>query len=475
MIGKDAIREALYNKYIRPTEKVSAHVVGIELEYPVVNLSRNNDSDYGEITAPVEFDVIHRLAEEFTEEFGFNDIARDDNGKIYNAVNHLTGDAISFDCSYNTLEFSFGTAKDVIEVDRRFRKFYPYIQRKLNENGHTLTGMGINPGYRVNRIEPVANGRYRMLLRHLRSYVNYGNVIQFHDYPHFGLFSCASQVQLDAERNDLVHTLNTFTKLEPIKALLFANSRFDADEHHRFAASRDYLWRQSMHGINPHNVDDYNIKLHSIEEIISYIESMSLYCTERDGRYINFPPMLLDDYFMQESVTGIYWSNEYNELREITFRPEISDIDYLRSFKFNDLTFRGTIEFRSVCEQPVRDVFSVAVFHAGLKRRAGELSELLDSDRGIYRQGYSVSELRRTFVMRSLPGFLDRDHASALMIKVLELAEDGLRERGFGEENYLKPLFRRAELFTNPAKEEIQMLDEGASIRDILLDRSIME
>ena len=475
MPRRDLIREALYNKYIRPTEKVSAHVVGIELEYPIVNLNSQTISAAGEITAPVDFDVVHRLAEDFTEKFGFADIMRDDNGEIYNAADPLTGDAISFDCSYNTLEFSFGAAKDITEVDKRFRKFYPYIQHKLAESGHTLTGMGINPGYRVNRIEPVANGRYRMLLRHLRSYVDHGNAIQFHDYPHFGLFSCASQVQLDAERNDLVHTLNTFTKLEPIKALLFANSRFDADEHHRFAVSRDYLWRQSMHGINPHNVDDYNTRLHSIDEVISYIESMSLYCTERDGKYINFPPILLDDYFERESVTGTYWSNEYNELREITFRPEISDIDYLRSFKFNDLTFRGTIEFRSVCEQPVSDAFSVAAFHAGLKRRVGELSELLDGDREIYQQGYSVGELRRMFVMRDIPGFLDRSHASDMMIRILDLAEDGLRERGFGEGKYLQPLYRRAELFTNPAREEIHSLDEGASIRDILKDRSLME
>ena len=492
MSVRDIVREALYNKYIKPTEKASKHVVGIELEYPIVNLGSpggtgaSPDAEdrtgagsrypvHGGITEPVDFDAVHELAGDFAAKFGFSDICRDDDGEIYNAVDPATGDAISFDCSYNTLEFSFGAAKDITEVEKSFRKYYTYIQSMLAKSGHTLTGMGINPGYNVNRIEPVATGRYRMLLRHLRSYVNYGNAIQFHDYPHFGLFSCASQVQLDAERGDLVHTLNTFTRLEPMKALLFANSRFDADEHHRFAASRDYLWRQSMHGVNPHNVDDYNTRLHSIDELISYIESMSMYCVERNGKYINFKPTLLDDYFSRESVTGQYWSSEDNELRDITFRPEISDLDYLRSFKFNDLTFRGTIEFRSVCEQPVRDVFSVAAFHAGLKRRTGELEELLMSDRGIYQQGYSVGELRRMFVLRDLPGFLDRDHAADLMIKILSLAEDGLLERGYGEEKYLAPLYRRAELLTNPAREEMRMLEEGSSIREILEDRSRIE
>lgn len=467
MITETELREAIYNKYIFPTERDRKPVAGAEFEFPVVNIK--GDDDY-KITEPVDFDVIHDLANQFSLHFGFTEILLDDQGDIYNAADPETGDAISFDCSYNTIELSLGVRNDLNDINSVFHTYYDFIQNILLKSGHMMTGLGINPGYRVNKIEPVPTGRYRMLLHHLKSYKKYGNVIQFHDYPHFGLFSCASQVQLDAEKEDLVETINTFTKLEPLKALLFANSVFDADEHHRFNVSRDYLWRQSMHGLNMHNVDDYNIKLHSIDELISYIESMSLYCLERDDKYINFKPTVLTDYFSQDSMTGEYYDSDTQSYRQITFQPVISDLDYLRSFKFNDLTFRGTIEFRSICEQPVRDVMTPAAFHLGLAMKLHELTDLLDDDKVIYQHGYSVSELRRLFVARELPSFFNRDDAASLLIKVLELAKAGLVERGLHEEQFLEPLFVRVEKRTNPAEEMIRKESDGVPIKEIVRD-----
>ena len=125
--------------------------------------------------------------------------------------------------------------------------------------------MGLNPYRHFNNNVPIANGRYRMLLHHLESYPKYPRTILFHDRPNFGLFSCASQVQLDAQKDTLVETLNTFTRLEPVKALLFANSPWED-----FLCSRDYFWKHSMHGVNPHNVDIYDKKLTSVDEVVAY-------------------------------------------------------------------------------------------------------------------------------------------------------------------------------------------------------------
>ena len=113
----------------------------------------------------------------------------------------------------------------------------------------------------------------------------------------------------------------------------------------------DDVWRNSLDGLNRHNVDMYNVVFDTTDEIVRYIKSMSLYCVEREGKYINFPPVVLSKYFSSDRIKGEYFDG--NRYREITFHPEISDLQYLRSFKFEDLTFRGTVEFRSVCEQPV--------------------------------------------------------------------------------------------------------------------------
>ena len=213
-VSATALDEALYEKYIRPTQRPRSSLVGVEFELPVVNLSGQ----------AVSFRTVHEMTEEFVRRFPFDTLHRDDEGEIYSAVRSGNGDTLSYDCSYNTLELSFGTEKDMHTIEERFRAYYTVIQSILQQSGHSLTGMGINPHYRVNRNEPVPNGRYRMLLHHLKSYRRYGHSIPFHHHPNFGLFSCASQVQLDVDEKTLPEVLNTFTKLEPLKSLLFANS-----------------------------------------------------------------------------------------------------------------------------------------------------------------------------------------------------------------------------------------------------------
>lgn len=299
-----------------------------------------------------------------------------------------------------------------------------------------------------------------MLLHHLSSYENYGQEIPFHHQPDFGLFSCASQIQIDVEEQNLVETLNTFTKLEPFKALILANSPWG--DGRELLCSRDHFWRNSLHGLNRHNVDMYDLELESIDEIILYIRSMSLYCVERDGKYINFPPIPLPTYFSAEEITGEYFDGE--TYQSITIPPMLSDLYYLRSFKFEDLTFRGTVEFRSVCEQPVKEIMASGALHAGLMENLHALTEMLKEDHTIYHKGYNASELRRMFVRRELPDLFDWTAVSRAILKILDIAKQGLYSRALGEEVFLEPLYHRAETLLSPAKEMLNGLDNGKTL-----------
>lgn len=98
--------EAIYNRYIAPTKRQRTGRVGLEFELPVVNREH----------APVDFEVIHKVTDAFLCKFHFQEAGRDDNGFIYAALDGKTGDSLSFDCSYNTLEFSFGTEMDLHTV-----------------------------------------------------------------------------------------------------------------------------------------------------------------------------------------------------------------------------------------------------------------------------------------------------------------------------------------------------------------------
>ncbi len=451
---RSVLEEAIYNRYIVPTRRKRTRLSGLEFELPIVNRKEE----------PVNFEVIHQVTDKFINAFSFFNISRDDDGNIYLAVDDRTGDGLSYDCSYNTLEFSFGKEEDMNVLYKRFCQYYTYIQKELRKEGHMLTGMGINPRYAVNQNIPVVSERYRMLFHHLSSYKKYGNSIPFHSYPNFGLFSCASQIQLDVEEEQVVPMLNTFTKLEPFKSLILANSLWG--ENAEILCSRDNFWRNSLHGLNRHNVDMYNVRFDTTDEVVRYIKSMSLYCVEREGKYINFPPMILSKYFSSDRVKGEYFDG--NEYREITFHPEMSDLQYLRSFKFEDLTFRGTVEFRSVCEQPVGEIMASGALHAGLMENVEALSELLEKDTSIYHNGYNASELRRMFNRRKKADIFDWKKVSAQLASIVELAEDGLKKRGYGEEHFIKPLYPRAEKLLSPGRQMAEGIANGKSLEDYI-------
>ena len=457
-MNREEVMRCLYDRYIKPTEQKKKRCIGVEIELPIVNL--NNEA--------VDFSVVHRLTAAFLAHFGFTATGYDEEGQVYAAVHEETGDVFSYDCSYNNMEFSFGKETTLRAVHSRFKEYYSFVQAFFRPFNHTLTGMGINPHRELNRTEPIANGRYKMLFHHLSSFTKYACLpMYFHRYPQFGMFSSASQVQLDVSREKLPEVIRTFNTLEPIKGLLCANSVL-LGEDEDLLCCRDMLWENSTHGINPHNVGMYDCDIRTEDDLLHYISTASIYCAEREGHYLCFPPVNILDYFTLGSLTGEYAEN--GKLHRMTFQPRPEDIAYLRTFKFEDLTFRGTIEFRSACCQPVSDVMTVAAFHLGLQNKTEQLGALLANDAALYHHGYNAAELRRQLIRRDLPSYIDTDALYALAQSVLDLCREGLQERGEGEEQYLEPLYDRVRRRTNPAKEMLNRLQNGESMAKLIAD-----
>ena len=421
------IRNKLYKEFIEPT-KQRKNFIGIEIEVPIINLNKK----------PVDFDIVHKITDNFKKEFS------------------------------DFIEFAMGREKDLFTINNRFIEYYNYVKEEFEKYNYTLTGMGINPYRRYNKEIPIPSERYLMLYHHLKSFNKYNDIpMHFHNYPGYGMFSSASQVQLDVHYNDLIKTINTFTKIEPIKAILFSNSVL-MDENKHLTCFRDALWEYSTHGINPHNIGMYDVDFEDIDDILNYLETLNIYCVMRDGAYINFETINLLEYFNKDSIKGdIYDKKGY---RQIEIKPNINDIDYLRAFKFINLTFRGTVEFRSVCTQPISDTMSVAAFHLGLKEKIDELHEFISKDRVIFHKGYTASELRKLLIQDEIPSFINKKKLCELTNNILNIAKDGLNKRGLGEEIFLKPLYNRVKYHTNPGKEMIKSLHDGIKIEKIIKD-----
>ena len=271
-MNRNSVRALLYEKYIAPTERPRNKSIGIEIEMPVVNLSGG----------PTDFSVTQASARSFYEQFGFACTGKDAFGQCYTATDPVTGDNLSFDCSYNNMELSFGKEQDLRVLDRRFRDYVSFLNAQLRAEGHTLTGMGVNPRWDVNDNSFLPVPRYQMLHRYLSMSRNWSEKMYFHPYSAFGAFASASQVQLDVQKDHLLTVLKAFSLVEPVKAVLFHNAYLSGEPE--LLCARDLFWENSTHGINPHNVGMYERIPETIDELLDYIATTSIFCAEREGR-----------------------------------------------------------------------------------------------------------------------------------------------------------------------------------------------
>ena len=431
-------QKLIYDRFITPMQKPRASYIGIEIEMPVVNLS-------GEKTDKA---VCIEAVTKAIKHFGFTPHKFDDDGVCHEAVCDDTGDVFSFDCSYNNFEISLGRVRTLHEAQARFKDYVSFINGELNRSEHTLTGLGVNPNYKINDYNFVPSPRYRMLEGYLKKCKIWNG--PFHPYFGYGTFSSASQVQLDVTEENLCETIEAFSLVEPLKAVLFANSYLpDIPE---LLCARDYFWEHSPHGINPKNVGFFEPLPKTVGEVTEYLSEASIFCAERDGKYLFFYPIPFDEYLGRDFIEAEYYDGEYHAC---SFSPKAEDIAYLRTYKQTDLTSRGTLEFRSACTQPLGEAMTVAAFHLGLMSRTEELICLLKSS-FLYQANEKPSQLRRKMNRADFLSFVDEDELKALLNAVLQLCNEGLCKRGYSEEIYLSPLFERARTLTSPSGRLLQ-------------------
>lgn len=414
--------QLLKDRYLKNIKENPELYIGIELEFPIVHTK-------GQLTdIEVSKDLMHFLVDALSLEVE----KVDQEGGPIQLVEPKSQDRILFEVSYTTVEFAFGKAKSIQEVEERFRAYMEVIQEKLREKDHAIQGWGIHPNWDINDNRPVAYPRYQMLMDYL-SMGSHQESAHLHDFPQYGAFICGSQVQLDVSKSNYLRVINTFTQIEAAKAYLFANSQFSGADWDT-QISRDIFWEESMHGIYPENVG-VNAKLFKDEDdFFDYLDRSAIFTAERDGETYYFSPILAKDYLSTSRIRAFGING-----KEVSIVPEEKDFSSHRSYQFQDLTTRGTVEFRSVCTQPLDRTFASAAFHLGLLVNLDKLEAYLETAPFFERFGRDYKSLRRQFSKKHLT---DEETAGIVQFSkdLLAIAEQGLEMRGQQEMTYLEPL-----------------------------------
>ena len=414
--------ELLKSRYLKNLRDNPAIFVGIELEYPVVSID-------GQATDII---VVQNLMRFLTSRLNFTIEKFDDFGNPIQLVDSISQDRILFEVSYTTIEFAFAKADSIKDVESRFQQYIDVIQRKLGEDHHAIVGCGIHPNWDKNKNCPVAYSRYQMLMSYLKMSRTVTD-IPLHHFPEYGAFICGSQVQLDVSKSNYLRVINAFTQIEAVKAYLFANSEFSgADWDTKIA--RDIFWEESMHGIYPENIG-VNARLFKDEgDFFDYLDHSAIFTAERDGETYYFYPIRAKDYLGTPKIHAFALDG-----REILLYPQEKDFQTHRSYQYQDLTTRGTIEFRSVCTQPLNRTFAATAFHLGLLLNLNKLEAYLQSAPFFTTFGRDYKSLRRQFSKKMLT---DEEETAIVEFSkgLLLLAEEGLEKRGKQEMAYLQPL-----------------------------------
>ena len=416
MTKQQAIK-LLKEKYLSNMKEDSELFVGVELEFPIVETNGNKTN----------IEVTKNLFRTLANLSDFEVEKRDDNQNPIQLIHCSSKDRILFELSYNTIEFAFERARSINEVAKRFEDYLKIIQPILQENNHEIQGHGIHPLWKENDNSPVKIERYKMLMAFLA--MN-GTGMKTHSYPLYGAFICGNQVQLDVRRDNYLRIINAFNKIEAAKAYLFSNSEFSAEVWDT-RISRDIFWEESLHGYYKENVGVYPKDYQSEEEFFNNLARTAIFTVTREGKSYYFKPIRVEDYLDQKEIIAYTTDG-----KEKNINPVKEDLKQHRSYQFQDLTARGTVEFRSVCTQPLETTFAPIAFELGLFVQLEKLENYLEHCSFLKNEKQDYRNLRKKYSKKILSK-KEKEKIKTFSKELLEISKSGLLERGYEEEKYL--------------------------------------
>lgn len=416
MTKQQAIK-LLKEKYLSNMKDDSELFVGVELEFPIVEINGNKTNI--EVTKNL-FRTLANLSDFEVEKI-------DDDQNPIQLVHCSSKDRILFELSYNTIEFAFEKAHSIDEVAERFEAYLKIIQPILQEDYHEIQGHGIHPQWQENDNSPVKIERYKMLMAFLA--MN-GTGMKTHPYPSYGAFICGNQVQLDVRRDNYIRIINAFNKIEAAKAYLFSNSEFSAEAWDTNIA-RDIFWEESLHGYYKENVGIYPKDYQNEEEFFNNLARTAIFTATREGKSYYFKPIRVENYLDQKDITA--YTADGNEK---IINPVKEDLKQHRSYQFQNLTARGTVEFRSVCTQPLETTFAPIAFELGLFVELEKLENYLEDCSFFKNEEEDYRKLRKKYSKKILSN-KEEETIQSFSKDLIDIARAGLIKRGYGEEKFL--------------------------------------
>lgn len=428
-------KDIVYERFIAPLKNKKTGNVGVELEFPLINLNKQ----------PIDISFAKGYFEHLLKT-GFECEECDTNGFPAFVVNKY-GDVVSFDNSYNNIEFSMNYGDDLNKIADRFYQMYRDASKYFAQKNYIIAGIGSNLYKEYIEQAHVSYPVYNMVDEFLHKYDNDNT----HTYPDFPAYLSSVQTHLDVEAEAVPMVADLFAKIDFSMAYIFANSlSFDNTEH---LCYRDYLWEKSAFGLLNNNTGSIDVPYENLDGLAkSYLER-SLFNRMRNGKYEIFEPVSVEEYYTRDDALA-------------------TDIHQFLSFRNIEVTARGTVEVRSTCTQPLADAFAPVAFYLGIANNFEYALNIVNEffeKCGITQKN---SELRHMAIKGILPDNISEDALKSFLKSLIDISVSGLQKRSKNEERFVLSLYDRAEALMCPAKMIKQRLSRGESLEAIIKEFS---
>lgn len=427
--------------------------VGSELKFPLVNPDGS----------AVDYQVIQKLWQ-YLDSKGWSPVKDKMSGKVIGAKRpgEQNDTLAGVETGYCKVEFSLAHVANLFDLQKDISDLRKLLAPFCDKHNVRFIGFGIHPLTPPSKDLLMKKGRTSVWHKIFGS----NRHIPEEDGYDFHLFTVnsASHVHVSVNKDESVDAVNALNGFTGAQIALTANSNIwkgEIDPNYKCVAEKFWDWwipEGERIGIPDEPFDD----LHDYYDSVCDLRPVFV---KRKGK-----PIVLEDYeSFAEYISDDQATGNDHKGNEITVEPKKEDFDvHSTCYWYNARLSRYyTVENRANDQQPPDEMLNIAAMTLGLVCAGGEANEQLG--------GYdwdALCEARTEACKNAADGSVNGYELANMSKQMLDIAEQGLKSRGKGEECFLDKLKERADKKVCPADEAEKLFKKGG-IENLVEQRRI--
>lgn len=336
----------------------------------------------------------------------------------------LGKELVTTDAGLGTFEFILMPAKTIQEAEKNMNKIYKSISPFLRKFHFVMLGLSYQPLTKKNPHYWNKKQRYEVLKNYFKSTID------------FACLSAADQVHLDLTVDEIMPAFGVFNKLNGFFLSLLGNSPIKEGKLFGGNEYREILW--DFLGKKRTGIPQKEFP--SLLAYLDYVWKLPCIMAKKGRKYFS-PDIPFKDFAKGMSDQELQQQFMYHEgTTWFSSRPRVY----------------GTLEIRPCGLQPFPQHLVVSALSLGLMEKLPELVQFMNQF-----SWEICREFRYEGSRKGLGAKISGKPVAPYLKELVHLSEEGLKERGKGEEKYLAPLHHILKTKENPADEALALFKKG--------------